>query len=315
MRPLRVAVLLGVVALAGIVPAASADTELSPRQATSITAFDGARVWDEPRSGGEWALYLRRSKRTSRLGSLISEQPFAPDLGPRQGGGVTAVYKRCPNSDYDCAIYSLRIGGRAERAEGRIHKRGCEEQQPTYWRGTIAFIRAGRSFCKPGVYVRGRRGAARRISSFQPDSLDLRDRTILWHDDDNDCGSGGADPVFCDGTIVTSSVGTLSFSGRRTTLASAIHRPGTPDAAEVRIAGLDGGFAYYTLIQGDQFGQTSPLRTKLVRQPASGGATQEADVSLTITSPPRSVAVAGRAFAYVSNRSPFQPFEADVFPF
>ncbi|MDQ4048444.1 MAG: hypothetical protein M3131_03555, partial [Actinomycetota bacterium] len=233
------------VALTGASPA-SGDVQLSPRAATSIDALGGVQVWDEPSRGEDtWRLYRRVNGASRPVAVRRAEQPFEADLGPRRGGGVVAVYQRCA-TDERCAIYSYDFKRGRERREPRVHRKGCEESHPSYWRGTVAFVRLGRR-CRPGIYVRGagRRARARRISKLLPSATDLRERLVLWQDSD-ECGGSQT----CAEAPIATRAGTLTFAGRSRTLTRATESP-SMESREVRLVGLDGPYAYLLERRGE----------------------------------------------------------------
>ncbi len=278
---------------------ASADVPLGPRAATSIDAYAGVQVWDEPRGGEDtWRLYRRIGGVTRAVPVRRSEQPFEADLGPRRGGGVIAVYQRC-TTDERCAIYSYDFARARERREARVHRKGCEEAHPSYWRGTVAFVRLGRR-CRPGLYVRGagRKARARRISKLRARATDLRGRLLLWGDSDECVGS-----QTCAEAPITTRVGALAFSGRRRTLAR---------SRDVSLVGYDGPYAYLLERQGEATPTSSP-RSFLVRVSLTTGTRTAVELSGQQRFA-ASAAVDGGRFFYTLG-APGRPFEASVFPF
>ncbi|HEX3510483.1 MAG TPA: hypothetical protein VHT27_05205 [Solirubrobacteraceae bacterium] len=82
---------------------------------------------------------------------------FEVRLGPRAGGGVAAVYRRCSDPAHlrGCSIYELAVGvaGAAERP--LAIPGGGSDTDPAIWKNRVAFVRPrGGSHRHPdGVYV------------------------------------------------------------------------------------------------------------------------------------------------------------------
>lgn len=140
--------ILGLAGLAVLAPPAHADDVTLARLAdsTSISAGEGIVLY----SAYEKATKQYRLMEISNPGDGStptpvpvppSPTPFNADVGPTASGHPFFVYERCEKGDdASCDIYTFNPRtGREQRSKSSDPKHG--EQQVTYWKGRLAFVR------------------------------------------------------------------------------------------------------------------------------------------------------------------------------
>ena len=149
-RLARRATIAGVVALAAVLaaaaPAPAASVTLLDPAGGGVSAYGGWAAWTHEDAAANDTLLDVRSPN-----GVVSAAPVAPgtgpfevELGPRAGGGVSAVYERCsdPARSLGCAIYEYPLGvaGASERA--LAIPGGGSDTHPAIWKDRVAFARA-----------------------------------------------------------------------------------------------------------------------------------------------------------------------------
>ena len=143
-------------------PASADEIIATVPKATAISAYGGRMVWsrfesncpDRSCRGGAYRLVTRYRGRTATVPVRARSIPFDADLGPAQGGGISAVYSRCrsepePTDVFDnglpamthgvgCRIFRYDFRHRRERPihTGRV---SASAVLPSLWRGRLAF--------------------------------------------------------------------------------------------------------------------------------------------------------------------------------
>jgi hypothetical protein len=142
-------VLAATLAILGVVaPAAHAATVASPGAATAVKEFAGTIVFSSfDRTTNQWFLTVRRAGAAApeRLPVAPSGRPFDADIGPDSAGRPEVIYSRCSNppgvpSGCDLFVFSLD-GGTGERPVNNANDPQHNDQNPTIWRGRIAWSR------------------------------------------------------------------------------------------------------------------------------------------------------------------------------
>ncbi len=143
-RTLLLASLGGAAWLAGATPAAAASVSTLDRAGSGVSAYGGWAAWTHAGAGSSTQLMLRSPSGVIAPAAIApSNGPLEVALGPRAGGGVTAVYVRCsePQGSLGCAIYELPLGvaGAAERQ--LAIPGGGSDTRPAIWKNRVAFVR------------------------------------------------------------------------------------------------------------------------------------------------------------------------------
>lgn len=168
-------------------PAASAsDAQLTDTAARfSLDAFDDVVAWSRtlPNDQGYELVLHRNGQSAAAPGVGQSSSPISADLGRAADGGVEAVYERCV--DEECTVYRYDLESGKERRLRVTGSSRCLDGAHAIWKGRIAFVREQiptlRGKCpNPGLYVRSRRGALKRLRGRTPADLDLRGDRIVY---------------------------------------------------------------------------------------------------------------------------------------
>jgi hypothetical protein len=173
----RIATLAAAAALSALLatptasPAANV-TVLDPT-GSGVSAYGGWAAWThEDASAGGTVLELRGPGGAPAAAPVPpGSGPFEVALGPRAGGGVSAVYVRCtePTRSRGCTVYELPLGvaGAAERA--LPIPGGGSDTHPAIWKDRIAFVRANPGSAKrpDAIYTWTIGGGAPRVASLQ----------------------------------------------------------------------------------------------------------------------------------------------------
>jgi hypothetical protein len=148
MSRLRLVLAAALAVLGVVAPAAHAETIASPGAATAVKEFAGNVVFSQfDRTTNQWFLTVRRAGAAApeRLPVAPSGRPFDADIGPDSAGRPELIYSRCSNppgvpSGCDLFVFSLD-GGTGERPVNNANDPEHNDQNPTIWRGRIAWSR------------------------------------------------------------------------------------------------------------------------------------------------------------------------------
>jgi hypothetical protein len=160
MHRIRLA-LAAALAVLGVLPAAAhAETLASPGAATAVKEFAGTIVFSQfDRTTNQWFLTVRRAGATApeRLPVAPSGRPFDADIGPDSAGRPELVYSRCSNAPgvptgCDLFVFSL-ANATGERPVRNANDPDHNDQNPTLWRGRIAWSRDYGSGSEPNPIV------------------------------------------------------------------------------------------------------------------------------------------------------------------
>lgn len=127
-----------------------------------------------------------------RLPIAASDVPFDADLGPDGAGRPAVVYSRCAPGGTreaegcDRDLYLHRLGAAGERPISSANAPGADDEQPTLWRGEVAWVRTYRDL-RQVVYARPLRRARTRPSDRQPG---LPTRNCALRSERGDCTTG-----------------------------------------------------------------------------------------------------------------------------
>jgi hypothetical protein len=148
MHRIRLALAAAVATVAALPTAAHAETVASPGAATAVKEFAGTIVFSQlDRTTNQWFLTVRRAGAAApeRLPVAPSGRRFDADIGPDSAGRPELIYSRCSNppgvpTGCDLFVFSLD-GATGERPVRNANDPGHNDQNPTLWRGRIAWSR------------------------------------------------------------------------------------------------------------------------------------------------------------------------------
>jgi len=148
------ALLLALCAAALASTPAAADTVVTPDPtALNVSAFGTTGAWSRQAADGSYRLVVMGASRVPADAPVRSSSiPFDPDVGPTSHGTEYVVYIRCtaPATGRGCDIYGYDVRRRTERKLTEVSDRRISERAPSYYKGTIAFVRNGSHH---GLYV------------------------------------------------------------------------------------------------------------------------------------------------------------------
>jgi hypothetical protein len=111
---------------------------------SGVSAYGGWAAWTHVDASSSTQLMLRSpAGAIAPAATAPSNGPFEVALGPRAGGGVTAVYVRCsePQGSLGCAIYELPLGVAGATERQLAIPGGGSDTRPAIWKNRVAFVR------------------------------------------------------------------------------------------------------------------------------------------------------------------------------
>ncbi len=141
--------------LAACAPAsASADTRLATvSRPTELAAGFGVLLYSAyDAQAGNFRLMALKDGRTTALPVAPSARSFQADVGPTASGHAFYVYSRCGAEPGSCDLYAFNPAtGAEQRSKASDPKH--DDLHPTYWKGTLAFVREYGSAKEPHQVV------------------------------------------------------------------------------------------------------------------------------------------------------------------
>jgi hypothetical protein len=187
MRPrtlLRILVASGLAVGAPATAAAQADTVIAPDStAQNVTTYGSTSAWSRKAPDGTYRLVIRAGATIADAQVAPSPVPFDPDLGPTKTNGRVVVYSRCAGTSATsgCDVYSYDVKAGVESKVAAVSGRHTSETAPSFYKGAIAFSRAGGS--KPGLYLYRPGKGLKRISTKSAAETDVGETRVvsLYH--------------------------------------------------------------------------------------------------------------------------------------
>ncbi|MBA2348507.1 MAG: hypothetical protein H0V81_09450 [Solirubrobacterales bacterium] len=165
LRPLLPLLLLAVFA----VPASAADTTIATvAKRTQLAAGFGVVLYSAyDADAGNYRLMAFEDGRANALPVAASARPFQADVGPTRSRHAFYVYSRCGEAAGSCDLYAFNPAtGREQRSKASDPKH--DDLHPTYWKGSLAFVREYGTTKEPRQVVYQRSTADTRRSERLP---------------------------------------------------------------------------------------------------------------------------------------------------
>jgi hypothetical protein len=184
-RPTATALLLALSAAALASTPAAADTVVTPEPTTqNVSAFGTTSAWSRQAADGTYRLVVMGASRVPADAPVRSSSiPLDPDVGPTTRGSEYVVYIRCtaPATGRGCDVYGYDVRRRTERKLTEVSDRHISERAPSYYKGTIAFVRNGSHH---GLYVARPGHRPRRIRNDVPHETDVSATHVISNSDE-----------------------------------------------------------------------------------------------------------------------------------